>query len=110
MALSFLSMASTSSCLFKAWDSIVLRSDFVEAIQHSAARPQYYNTQREDQKGDHFSIPPSSRSKLRGGFSVDEFSVELTVAVAPVLVFPEFCLCDTAVKRLSFGAKYCQAS
>src|SRR6266404_5205935 len=42
--------------------------------------------------------------------SVDEFSEELTYAVAPVSVFPEFCLCDTAVKRLSFGAKYCQAS
>src|SRR3977135_2303559 len=42
--------------------------------------------------------------------SVDEFSVEPTHAVAPVFVFPEFCLCDTAVKRLSFGAKNCQAS
>jgi len=35
-------------------DSIVLRSDFVEAIQHFAARPQYYTTQPEDQKGGHF--------------------------------------------------------
>jgi len=60
-------------------DSIVPRSDFVEAIQHFVARPKYYHTQREDQKGSHFSIPPSSRSKLRGGFSVDEFSVELTI-------------------------------
>jgi hypothetical protein len=68
----------------------------VEVIQHFAARPQYYNTQREDQKGGHFSIPPNSRSKLPGGFSVDEFSVELTDAVAPVLVFPEFCLYDAA--------------
>jgi hypothetical protein len=73
---------------WSARDSIVLRSDFVEAIQHFAARPQYCNTQREDQKGGHFSIPPSSRSKLRGGFSVDEFSVKLTDAAAPVLVFP----------------------
>src|SRR4029077_1934254 len=80
----------------RARDSIVLRSDFVEAIQHFAARPQYCTTQREDQKGGHFSIPPSSRSKLRGGFSVDEFSVELTDAVATVLVFPEFCLCGAA--------------
>ena len=59
-------------------DPIVLRSDFVEAIQHFAAHPQYCNTQREDQKGGHFSIPPGSRSKLRGGFSVYEFSIELT--------------------------------
>jgi len=65
-------------------------------MQHFVARPQYCNTQREDQKGGHFSIPPSRRSKLRGGFSVDEFSVELTDAVAPVLVFPEFCLCGSA--------------
>jgi hypothetical protein len=35
---------------------IVLRSDFVEAIHRFAARPQYYNTQREDQKGGHFPI------------------------------------------------------
>jgi hypothetical protein len=66
-------------------DSIVLRSDFVKVIQHFAARPQHCNTQREDQKGGHLSIPPSSRSKLRGGFSVDEFSVELTDAVAAVI-------------------------
>ena len=46
----------------RARDSIVLRSDFVETIQHFAARKQYCNTQREDQKGGHFSIPPSSRS------------------------------------------------
>jgi hypothetical protein len=85
----------------RARDSIVLRSDFVEAMQHFAARPQYCNTQREDQKGGHFSIPPSSRGKLRGGFSVDEFSVELTDAVAPVVVFPEFCLCDAAESSLS---------
>src|SRR6267142_1523504 len=39
--------------------------------------------------------------------SVDEFSVELTYAVASVFVFPEFCLCETPVKRLSFGAKDC---
>jgi hypothetical protein len=38
------------------------------------------------------SFPPSRRSKLRGSFSLDEFSIELTDAVAPVLVFPEFCL------------------
>jgi len=29
----------------------------VEAIQHFAARPEYYNTQREDQKAGHFLIP-----------------------------------------------------
>ena len=87
----------------RAQDSIVLRSDFVEAIQHFGARPQYCNTQPEDQKGGHFLIPPSSRNKLRGGFSVDEFSVELTDAVAPVLVFPEFCLCDAAECFLSQG-------
>jgi hypothetical protein len=68
----------------------------VEAIQHFAAHPQYCNTQREDQKGGHFSIPPSSRSKLRGGFSVDEFSVELTDVSRFVLVFPLFCLSDAA--------------
>jgi len=38
----------------RAPDSTVLRSDFVEAIYHFAARPQYYDTQPEDQKGDHF--------------------------------------------------------
>jgi hypothetical protein len=37
--------------------TIVLRSDFVEAIQHFAARPEHQNTQREDQKGGHFLIP-----------------------------------------------------
>jgi hypothetical protein len=31
-----------------------LCSDFVEVIQHFAARPQDYNTQRDDQKGGHF--------------------------------------------------------
>ena len=40
----------------RARDSTVLRSDFVQAIQHFAARPQYYNTQPEDQKGGHFLI------------------------------------------------------
>jgi hypothetical protein len=70
----------------------------VEAIQHFAARPKYYHTQREDQKGNHFSIPPSSRSKLRGGFSVDEFSVGLTDTVVPVLVLPEFWFCDAEPK------------
>jgi hypothetical protein len=40
----------------RARESIVLRSDFVEAIQHFVARPQDYNTQREDQKGGHFLI------------------------------------------------------
>jgi hypothetical protein len=40
----------------RARGSIVLRSDFVKAIQHFAARPQRYNTQREDQKGGHFFI------------------------------------------------------
>jgi len=38
----------------RAPDSTVLRSHFVEAIYHFAARPQYYDTQPEDQKGDHF--------------------------------------------------------
>jgi hypothetical protein len=37
-------------------DSIVLQSDFVEVIQHFAARAQYYNAQREDKKGYHFLI------------------------------------------------------
>jgi len=40
----------------RARESIVLRSDFVEAIQHFVAPPKDYNTQREDQKGGHFSI------------------------------------------------------
>ena len=31
-----------------------LCSNFVEVIQHFAARPQHYNTQRDDQKGGHF--------------------------------------------------------
>jgi len=34
--------------------------------------------------------------KLRGGFSVNEFSVEVTDAVTPVFVFAEFCLCGAA--------------
>ena len=42
--------------LTRARDSIVLRSDFVEAIQHFGARPQYCNTQPEDKKGVHFLI------------------------------------------------------
>ena len=87
-------------------DSIVPRSDFVEAIQHFVARPKYYHTQREDQKGSHFSIPPSSRSKLRGGFSVDEFSVELTDTVVPVLVLPEFWFCDAAGSVLFQGLRF----
>ena len=88
-------------------DSVVLRSDFVEVIQHFAAHPQYGNTQREDQKGCHFSTPPSSRSKLRADFSVDEFSVELSDTFAPVLVFPEFCLCDAAESFLFQGIQLC---
>jgi hypothetical protein len=68
----------------------------VEAIQHFAARPQHHNAQREDQEGGHFLISSwHSRSKLRG-FSVDDFGVELTDAVAPVFVFAEFRLCDAA--------------
>ena len=47
-----------SFCCRPARDYIVLRSDFVEVIQHLAARPQYCNAQREDYKGGHFSIPP----------------------------------------------------
>ena len=47
-----------SFCCRPARDSIVLRSDLVEVIQHLAARPQYCNAQREDYKGGHFSIPP----------------------------------------------------
>ena len=51
-------------------DSIVLRSEFVEEIQHFAARPQYYNTQREDQKGSHFLIsswqPEQATPRLLG--------------------------------------------
>ena len=35
-------------------------------------------------------------AKLRGSFSVDEFSVELTDAVAPIHVFAEFCLFGAA--------------
>jgi len=31
-----------------------LWSNFVEVIQHFAARPQHYNTQRDNQKGGHF--------------------------------------------------------
>jgi len=31
-----------------------LCSNFVEVIQHFAARPQHYNTQRDNQKGGHF--------------------------------------------------------
>jgi hypothetical protein len=34
----------------------LLRSDFVEAIQHFAARPQHCSTQREDQESGHFLI------------------------------------------------------
>ncbi len=40
----------------KSGDSTVLQSNFVEEIQHFAARPQYQKTQREDQKGGHFLI------------------------------------------------------
>jgi hypothetical protein len=70
-------------------------SDFVEVIQCFATRPQHYNTQREDQKRGHLDFL-GSRNKLRGGFSVVEFSAELMDAVAPTLVFAEFCLCDGA--------------
>ncbi len=38
-------------CCRPARGNLVLRSDFVEAIQHFAARPQYHNTEREDQEG-----------------------------------------------------------
>jgi hypothetical protein len=31
-------------------------SNFVQVIQHFAARPQHYNTQRDNQKGGHFLI------------------------------------------------------
>jgi hypothetical protein len=31
-----------------------LCSNFVEVIQHFAARPQHYNTQRDNHKGGHF--------------------------------------------------------
>jgi len=68
----------------------MLRSDFVQEIQRFAARPQHNNTQNEDQKSGHFLIPPLSRSWLCSCFSVDEFRVELTNAVASVFVFAEF--------------------
>jgi hypothetical protein len=55
-----------------------LCSNFVEEIQHFVG----------------FLL--AAASKLRGSFSVDEFSVEVTDAVAPVLVFAEFCLCGAA--------------
>jgi hypothetical protein len=41
----------------RARDSIVLRSHFMKVIQHFAARPQRYNTQREDdEEGGHLLI------------------------------------------------------
>jgi hypothetical protein len=74
-----------------------LCSNLVEVIQHFAARPHHYDTQRDNQKGGHFLSSSWQRgAKLRGSFSVDEFSVEATDAVAPVLVFAEFCLCGAA--------------
>jgi hypothetical protein len=75
----------------------------VKAIERFVARPQHHNTQREDQKSGHFLIPPVSRSKPCGCFSVDEFSAELTNAVASVLVFAQFCLCYDAESFLFQG-------
>jgi len=43
-------------------DPFVLRLDFVEAIQHFAARPKHCNTQCEDQKGGHFYFLPAARA------------------------------------------------
>ena len=61
-----------------------LCSNFVEVIQHFAACAQHNNTQRDNQKGGHFlSSSWAAASKLRGSFSVDEFSVEVTDAVVP---------------------------
>ena len=77
--------------------ALLLRSDFVEAIQHFAARPQHCSTPREDQESGHFLIPRGSRNKLCGCFSIEEFRVELPDALAPVLVFAEFCLCYDTV-------------
>ena len=84
----------------RARGSIVLRSDFVEPIEHFVARPQHHSTQREDQESGHFLIPPI---KLCGSVSVDEFSVELIDAVASVLVFAEFYLCYDAESFLLQG-------
>jgi hypothetical protein len=68
----------------------------VEGIQHFADHPQHCNTQREDQNVGHLLISSCQPEQLRGEFSVDEFSVELSDAVSPALVFAEFCLCDAA--------------
>jgi hypothetical protein len=71
-------------------------SNFVEEIQHFAGRPQHNNTQRDNQKRRSLSSSWQRGAKLRGSFSVDEFSVEVTDAVAPVFVFAEFCLFGAA--------------
>ncbi len=42
-------------------------------------------------------------AKKRGGSSVDEFDLELTDAVVPVLVFANICLCDAAGSFLFAG-------
>jgi hypothetical protein len=70
-----------------------LCSNFVEVIQHFAARPQHYNTQRDNQK--EVISSSCSPSKLRGSFR-SMIQVEMKDAVAPVLVFAGFCLCDAA--------------
>ena len=66
----FQSACRGSFCCQPARDSIVLRSDFVEAIHHFATRPQRYNTHRGDQKGGHFLIsslqPEQARRRLLG--------------------------------------------
>jgi len=40
-----------------------LCSNLVEVIQHFASRPQHYNTQRDNQKGGHFSISSSAAAE-----------------------------------------------
>src|SRR4029077_9360814 len=54
------------------------------------------NTARQSEGRSFLEFLLAAASKLRGSFSVDEFSVEVTDAVAPVLVFAEFCLCGAA--------------
>ena len=75
---------------------------FVEAIQHFAARPQRYNTQR-IRKVVILDFLLAAGAKKRGGSSVDEFALELTGAVVLVLVFANIYLCDAAGSFLFAG-------
>jgi hypothetical protein len=55
------------------------------------------HTTRRSERRSFLEFLLAAASELRGSFSVDEFRVEMTDALAPVLVFAEFCLCYDTV-------------